>query len=358
MQVLDERGVALVEAREEAFLHGPEIILVRVPPAEIHSDEPHAGLDEAAREEHALRPAGGVATGAHAAAELGGEAIAVAEGGGFRVEVEGLARGVAAEDVPRLTGEVVHGLNLAVGIHLAAHAVEALDEPAPVGEAVDGEALGEREVRQGEGAGIRRVHAGLEGQALRAEVGGAGAGNHLGNHHVGRQRGVLMLKLLGHDGPDARVRVDAFVRPVFLAGEDDLVAVGVVHAAVFLAVGDAADDGELVHDLGGQGQVLADVNAGDAGGDGVELAAKLAGRVGLRVPGLVLRRAAALVEDDDGVLALGGTGLGLRLGAEKIGKCQAGGAEHAGVDEAATRHVEAAELVTTRIDSSHSERPR
>ena len=53
-----------------------------------------------------------------------------------------------------------------------------------------------------------------------------------------------------------------------------------------------ADQDQFVHHFGQQRQVLADLDARDAGGNGFELAANLRGRVHLEVEDVLMRRAA------------------------------------------------------------------
>jgi hypothetical protein len=76
--------------------------------------------------------------------------------------------------------------------------------------------------------------------------------------------------------------------------------------------GHRPDHGEVVGDAGGVGEGFAELEAGDAGGDGAEGAADIDGGVGFGVEGLVLGRTSAEEEDDAGFGAAeaGGAGEG------------------------------------------------
>ena len=89
-----------------------------------------------------------------------------------------------------------------------------------------------------------------------------------------------------------RFGIEAGLREV--AGEH--VVVG--RAVVGVVMAERADQRELVHLPGRARQVLADLDAGHVGGDGLELAAKLGGRVGLQVPGVDGAQAAVQEQED------------------------------------------------------------
>src|SRR5262249_22660548 len=104
---------------------------------------------------------------------------------------------------------------------------------------------------------------------------------------------------------------------------------------------DGADDDAPVHAGGDLGEGLADLDAGDVGGDGLELAADLGRGLGLDVPRVLVGRAPAEEDVDDGLVPAGrrdAAGLGGRLGAEDVGQGQVEGAEGESADakEAAT----------------------
>ncbi len=126
----------------------------------------------------------------------------------------------------------------------------------------------------------------------------------------------------------ARVAEALVVRRRGVAGEA-VVAGGVV---VLHGVPQRADEGDLVHDAGAVGQVLADAQAGDAGGDGFVFAADLGGGGGLHVEGVVVAGAAPLVEEDDRACA-GLRGTRGAIAAEPGGRGQAGEAEGADLQE-------------------------
>jgi hypothetical protein len=66
---------------------------------------------------------------------------------------------------------------------------------------------------------------------------------------------------------------------------------------------DSPDDGRLVHPLGSQGEMLADLNSRHAGGNRLELPADFSRRLRLEVVH-VLRRSSAMQEQDDHALRL------------------------------------------------------
>ena len=87
---------------------------------------------------------------------------------------------------------------------------------------------------------------------------------------VGRQAGLVRPLHLGDDGAGGRIDVVVDFDGRLVAGQHPLRA----HAVPGVGVKRGADDRELVHDLGLQRQVLADLDAGDVGGDRLELAAE------------------------------------------------------------------------------------
>ena len=99
-------------------------------------------------------------------------------------------------------------------------------------------------------------------------------------------------------------------------GRGEMVAVVVMHRP---------DDRHPVHEPGVVGQELGDLHARHAGAHGLKRPAKLGGRLGLGVVGLVLRRAAVEPDQDD--RAVRGSGPALRFrespGAEQVRQAQA-----------------------------------
>ena len=94
---------------------------------------------------------------------------------------------------------------------------------------------------------------------------------------------------------------------------------GVVAAA---GADDRADDDALVHAGGHAREDLADLDAGDVGGDRLELAADFGRGVGLDVPHILVRRSAAQEDVDDRLVPRAGDA-GAGLGAEDVGEGQA-----------------------------------
>src|SRR5207237_4193127 len=84
---------------------------------------------------------------------------------------------------------------------------------------------------------------------------------------------------------------------------------------------DAADDRHPVHPLRELRENLADLNPRDVGGDRLELAADLAGRIRLQVPHVLVGRAAGEEDVDDRLVGVPPAGGG--FGAEHVGQRQA-----------------------------------
>ena len=79
-----------------------------------------------------------------------------------------------------------------------------------------------------------------------------------------------------------------------------------VHAlkgrVVPLAADEGADDRQPIHHAGQPRQMLADLDAGDTGGDRLELAADFGRRVGFEIDHVLMRRPAGQEDHDDGLV--------------------------------------------------------
>src|SRR4029077_13325882 len=95
--------------------------------------------------------------------------------------------------------------------------------------------------------------------------------------------------------------------------------------------GDGANDDAFVHDAGDAREDFADLDAGDVGGDRLELRAKRARRLGLDLPHILVGRPAAKIDIDDGFARPGRTALG-RLGTIDVCKIEGRGTEREGAD--------------------------
>ena len=334
VEVFDEGRVGLVEGGEEAGLQGPEVVVVRVPPPQVDGDQSHARFDHPPRQQQPLVPAGVVATRPHAGGVLRRIAVAVADGLRLGIEVERLANAGAGEDFPRLPLIAVDGIHHAEPVDIAAQQVEAAQESLTVLDLLGGDALGNGQIRDDE---LRPFRGGVgqrfKRRALRPEIGGAGAGDHPRNHHIGEHRRIEMLQLASDDRTHAGMQILVLVHSGGVPGEDDLVAARVADVAVLGGMLQTADDGPFVHDAGGLRQEFAELDAGDRGGDRLELAPDIDRGVGLHVPGFELTGAAAHVEHDGGggPLLRGARGrLGFR--SQHVGQHQAPRAEQAAAD--------------------------
>jgi hypothetical protein len=97
------------------------------------------------------------------------------------------------------------------------------------------------------------------------------------------------------------------------------------------------DDDALVHAAGDPGEALADLDAGDVGVDGLELAADLGRGLGLDLPQVLVRRPAAQEDVDDRLVAGARLDAGPGLGAVDVRQGERAGAEGADAQEATPR---------------------
>ncbi len=146
----------------------------------------------------------------------------------------------------------VDGVHHADAVDIATQQVETAQESLTILDLLGGDALGDREIRDGELRPFRRgVGLRFKRRTLRPEVSRAGAGDHAGNHHVGEHRRVKMLQLPSDHRAQAGVQILVLVRSRWIAGEHHLVAARVADVAVLGGMLQTADDGPLVHDAGG-----------------------------------------------------------------------------------------------------------
>ena len=122
-----------------------------------------------------------------------------------------------------------------------------------------------------------------------------------------------------------------------------------------------ADDGDTVHDAGGVGQQLADVEAGDVALDRLQLAADVDGGARLGVERLELTRR-AIQEEEDARLGAAEVPLVCRgrcvcRQPQRVGKSEAERAKSANLQEIATRQA-IAERLARAEQSEVAERPR
>jgi len=117
-------------------------------------------------------------------------------------------------------------------------------------------------------------------------------------------------------------------------------------------VGDRADDGVAMGLAGEEREVLADLEAGDGGGDGLEFAADFGGGVELEIEGVLMGRSAGQVDHDHRLV--GGTDPGGGLGPEELGQGEPAHAERADAEERPTRYPVAVPVGGT-LDGEHGE---
>ena len=303
--------------------------------AEVAGDEADAAFCESAGEEAALA--------------VGGAAVAVADGRGFCGELEGVADAWALEHGEGFLIVLVEAAGFGAVVHEAALGVDELLEAAAVVEAVHGEALGEAELREVEGV-VVGVGGDEERVVLFAEEAGELAGDggavadDVGVADVGWEGWVFGGEEVVGDAAVAWEEVDGFAETLVVGGRafagEGVVACGVVIGHVVV---DGADDGDLVHDAGGEREPVIDVDVRAGGAHGAVRAAELVCGVGFHVEGFEVGGAAPLEEEDDAAGA--GSGFGavvLAGGAEDFREGEAHHAGEAGTDEAAAAHCESA----------------
>src|SRR5438046_5840981 len=111
-----------------------------------------------------------------------------------------------------------------------------------------------------------------------------------------------------------------------------------------------ADQDQFVHHFGQQRQVLADLDARDAGGNGFELAANLRGRVHPEIEDVLMRRAAWQENHDHSLVRTADTGL--RFGLEKLWQGKAAKTECADPEKISARDS-VAEPLFRAVDCQH-----
>jgi hypothetical protein len=183
---------------------------------------------------------------------------------------------------------------------------------------------GEGEIADAE-VGIAGIAAEAEWAEGVAEVTAAGVWIRLGGDaDVGREV-IQAAKLMGDDAAHAGV----------LDGGTGLVTGKHLAGAALvggLAVGDGADDGEFVGDLGGVREEFGEFDAVEFGRDGLEWAADLDRSERFWIEGFVRGDAAGKINMDDGLgLGLDGSLLGLK--AEEIRERETETADEADVEE-------------------------
>ena len=326
VQIPDERRDALVEHRHVAS-GVAKVVPVPIPKTERHSNHPHAGLDQAAGDEELLEDARrGIA--ADAGVTL---AVHLDRAPGFAGVVKRLGQAARGQDAERLLVEGVHPLHQSGSIDVAAKLVETLQQPHPVLQPVETDAL-ERHVRLAVALGPER----LVRHTTKTGLGGivrAMLHPRLESDERRQRRVPRPLQLGDHrakGGPASR----RFLRTERVAGEADVVRVFVARAD------DGADRRRPVHLLGDQWQHLADVNARHSSADRLELAANLPRRVHLQVVHVLMRRAAGQVNHDDGFFALAaarGCGGPQQLRQRQAAHAQAANLEKVSATDAVTK---------------------
>jgi len=311
VEVGEEGGEGAVEDGAEDVFEFGKVVVVGVPLRgrfveagfifPIDGDEGDAGFDEASGEEEALSELGEAVTGTvflrfGLKIEGGGDCVAFEE-------FEGLL-GMIFEGADARIGEVAkRGLDfgekrvpiLEAGFFGIVHESEALHfEVLPAGVAFDEHGI---EL-------FTHAASGLSGDAicLADEMGPGGEDDGGGDASGG---GEISSGECGEG------------RPVFGSGFISDWGAEVFATGVHFTAGRAVDghtvrhrpeEAELVHLIGEKGEVFANLDAGDVGGDGFEFATDFGGSIGLHVPEVDVTGAAEEEDEDAGFCALFGRG--------------------------------------------------
>ena len=276
VEIADQRGVRLVQRRS---LLGKAVfdVVVVIPTAVSQRDKPHAGLHQSPRQQHPL-------------ARLVASVL-VAHLGRFLVQRKRLARLLRAHELVGSLIKLIHRVERVGAFQFAEVVIDDLEDAFASLEAFRRTALGQREVAHGEIA-TGRVATQPERPEGAAEIAAPGVlVGHVGNADVRRQI-FARSELVRHHTADARVLER---RAGAVAGEH------VVRAALVgcLAVGHRAADGDLVRDLGGLFERLAEAHPRKLGGDVPAWPAILERGVRLGVERLLVCHAAGQENMDD-----------------------------------------------------------
>ena len=237
-----------------------------------------------------------------------------------------------------MAGEAIQPAHRSAGVDVAPERIEAGQEALAILEPVHGDILGQLKILHA-GAGRR------EGPVRGPQVAGLEPLRQAAQADKGRH--VTVAAQPGYDRAERRMmggQVDA--RVVACAGLD---------VRMLLARDDGADAGELVPHLRLQGEVLADLHAGDIGRDRLEFAAILDRGIRLEVIHVDVRRAARQVNQDGGLGSPWSGAAGAGALPEQLGEREAR-AEGADLEEVAPRQAVAEALLGTP-DCEHGSSP-
>ena len=253
---------------------------MRVPTASVDRDKGHAGFDQTPRQQHALAKA--VA------------AIPFARPGIFLTDVEGALGGGAGDHLERLPSKGIEAIHQAGLVGIAAKGVDGLQEPPAIVKPIHADAVGQREIANRE---VIRVRVIANGKRIvrHAEIARRGTARGIGHRDVSRDTWLACAALAGDDRAIAGhfLSGDVVGRPVT---REEVVA-GRFMAGV--GMGHRADDTKPIHQPSRARQMFANVDTGDIGLDGPEVAAILGRSIGLEIPGIDVAGAAAFPDQDD-----------------------------------------------------------
>ena len=264
-------------------------------------------------------------------------AIAIAEPRVFSGQVERPGRAGAGHQVQGADLELVHRPLDLGAIERAPEVVKIATEPAPVLESPGQGGVVQADVRDAE---VGRAGVARHGERLEraTEVGRAGdpeavvAVDRVHADIIRERPGLARLEEVG-DGHDVGEDGAGLVLGVGVAREQlqrarRVPAPGMRHRA---------EHGELVRELGVQGQQLGEAEARGLGGERGERASELGGGVGLGVIRIEMATTPAQPDDDDGLAIVWARGPGPQP--EEVGQGERGHADQPGLEEFASRWV-------------------
>lgn len=338
-EVGDQGRERSIRRRNQIARERREAIEMDVPAGRVDADEATTGFDESTSEEGGL-------------ADLR-ESIRLAQLLRFVLDLECFASGGGGDEfvglrvVGRHRGRPTRSLSLLfeAGEQLLAALLARRGDSVELPEVFDFE------------VGLAGVGFNDERRVFGSKKSGTASSHGVGHIDVGRNGAIARSQFASDHGTERRVK---FVvgDGMFAVGErgssprHDVVVAGGVSVVVVRV---AADDGELVGDLGAVGAVFGELNTGEGGGDRVERAADFGGGIGLRIPHVLLRRSAFEKDKDARFRSSSASGLCLIVGGEEFGERERGeerrGAELEEV--AAVESIAGAEGRTGSRESEH-----
>lgn len=259
------------------------------------------------------------ATGEEEALGEFGVAVGVATRLGFASEVEGAGGLCAGEQVEGLLGVAVVAIGLRCGGRrtVSGDGLDLIEQVAAVSEAVGGNIGGKADAGEIE-VGLAGIAEYEEGIVLFAHASAGLAGDAFclsvelkvpRKDDRGRESWFVWREAIDERGEGGPVFGEGLVgggRTEVIAAGEHLAAGGSVDRHV---VGHGAEQCEAIHLLREEGEVFAEMDVGDGGLDGIEVAADFGGRGGLHVPEVDVTGTAEEENENAGIVPMAGGGI-------------------------------------------------